>query len=129
MSKWGYEYNSIHFDNSYELAYYIWLTDNERSFIYHPQASFEYVDENGVSHEYFPDFLVEGKFYEICCSQLFNESGEPYNHYLKSFWWEKYNKMKEQDIIILREADVKPALEYCKKKYGKRYFKSFKLTS
>lgn len=124
---WGYEYNSIHFDSSYELAYYIWLTDSKKAFIYHPNVSFEYIDENNKKHDYYPDFLVNGKFYEIKGSQFFNEKNEPYNRYNHSYWWPKYNKMKENGIVILRENDLKEALEYCKSKYGKGYLKSFKL--
>lgn len=123
---WGYYFEDIHFDSSYELAYYIWLRDNEKSFIYHPDIHFDYKDEFGKQHEYCPDFLIEGKFYEIKGSQFFNEKDEPYNKYLKSFWWEKYNALKENGVTILREKDLKEPLEYCHKKYGKKYLKSFK---
>jgi len=99
----------------------------KKEFIYHPNFSFEYIDENNISHEYYPDFLIEGKFYEIKGGQFFNKDNEPYNFYLKQYWWGKYNKMKEEGIIILRDFDIKPALEYCKKQYGKDYLKSFKI--
>ena len=33
---WNYVYNGIHFDSSWEIAYYIWLKDNNIEFEYHP---------------------------------------------------------------------------------------------
>jgi hypothetical protein len=121
----GYRYNDIHFDSSYELAYYIWLTNTGKQFIYHPKFSFEYTGDDGQQHLYLPDFLIEGKFYEIKGAQFFR-NGEPYNHYTKTYWWDKYDTMKKYDVTILREADVKEAFEFVKNNYGKDFLKSCK---
>ncbi len=54
----GYTYKGIHFDSSWELAYYIWLTDHNKQFIYHPKHYMDYMDE-GINRVYQPDFLVD----------------------------------------------------------------------
>lgn len=123
----GYYYNNIHFDSSWELAYYIWLVDNKKEFIYHPSFSFTYIGDDSQEHEYYPDFLVEGKFYEIKGTQFFNENGEPYNMYTKNFWWSKYHLIKEHGVIILQKEDIKIYLEYIFNTYGKNYLQQYKI--
>ena len=125
-SKKGYFYDNKHFDSSWELAYYIWLNDNKIEFLYHPPFYLDYKDDDNKSHKYQPDFLINGKFYEIKGNQFFNEKGEPYNCYEKSFWWNKYKALTENNIIILRESYMRQYLVYVKEKYGKNYLKSFK---
>lgn len=122
----GYLYKDIHFDSSWELAYYIWLTDNNRSFLYHPNMYLEYVDKDNVTRKYQPDFLIEGVFYEIKGDQFFNEKEEPWNQYTKDFWWEKYNALVNNNVVILREKDMRNYLKYVKDTYGKSYLKSFR---
>lgn len=122
----GYSYNGLHFDSSWELAFYIWLTDNNKQFIFHPENYIEYIGDDGLLHNYYPDFLVEGIFYEIKGNQFFNEKEEPYNMYTQKYWWTKYNLIKKHKIVILREKDMKFYLEYIKKQYGKTYLKEFR---
>jgi len=122
----GYEFEGIHFDSSWELAYYIWLRDNGKGFIYHPPFYLTYLDDEETQHQYQPDFLVEGRFVEIKGDHFFNEKGEPYNHYAKAFWWNKYNALLEHKVEILKFEEVKQYLRYVKEKYGKDYLRSFK---
>ena len=122
----GYLFENIHFDSSWELAYYIWLKDNKKEFIYHPKLYMDYIDEDGINRIYQPDFLVEGTFYEIKGDQFFNEKGEPYNKYTKKFWWNKYNALKENKVKIIYLDDIKFYLRYIKDHYGKNYLKQFR---
>jgi len=123
----GYRYNDINFDSSYELAYYLWLTHLNKQFIFHPKIPMSYVGNDGLEHLYMPDFLIEGKFYEIKGGCFFNKDNEPYNHYTKSFWWEKYNAILAAGVIILREPDIKEAFSYVKEAFRKDFLKSCKL--
>ncbi|MCF0125775.1 MAG: hypothetical protein HUJ68_08505 [Clostridia bacterium] len=123
----GYYFNDIHFDSSWELAFYIYLTDNNKSFIYHPNFSFTYIGDDNQEHIYLPDFLVEGQFYEIKGTQFFNEKGEPYNMYTKTYWWDKYNSLIKNNVKILLKDDIKVYLEYVKKEYGKHFLSYWKL--
>lgn len=122
-----YRFMGMLFDSSWEIAYYIWLSDNNRSFVYHPNMFFEYKGSDGEIHKYYPDFLIEGKFYEIKGNQFFNEKNEPYNLYKKEFWWEKYNALLENNVTILREKDIKIALDYVNKNYGNQLLKNCKI--
>lgn len=126
-TKRGYSYNNIYFDSSWKLAFYIWLKENNKQFIYQPEFFIDYIDDNGINRRYSPDFLVEGKFYEIKGSQFFNEKNEPYNHYTKSFWWNKYNCLIKNNIYIMKEDEVLVYVRYVNKKYGNKYLKSFKV--
>jgi hypothetical protein len=123
----GYWYEDTHFDSSFELAYYIWLKDNDRQFLYHPPFTFEYIGDDNETHVYHPDFLVEGKFYEIKGTQFFNNKGEPYNMYTKSFWWEKYRSMKDNGVVILLKEDLKEVFSHIEELYGKKFLHQFKL--
>ena len=121
-----YIYNNIHFDSSWELAYYIYLNDYNIYFEYHPTITFKYLDNLGKERLYYPDFLVNGEYQEIKGEQFFNESNEPFSIYGNDFWWEKYNCLKEHSVKILRYNDLIPVFEYINSKYGKDYIKKFK---
>jgi len=123
----GYYYRDIHFDSSWELAYFLWLEGQGKEFIYHPNFTFEYIGDDGEIHLYHPDFLIEGVFYEIKGDQFFNENGEPYNCYTKTFWYNKYNEMKKQGVVILKQSDMKEPLDYVKKTFGKRFLKEHRI--
>lgn len=125
--KKNYFYNGVYFDSSWELAYYIWLNDNGIEFMYHPPFYIEYLGEDGKLHDYQPDFLINGVFYEIKGDQFFNEKNEPYNHYSKSFWWCKYNAIISYGVIIYRESYMRQYLKYIKNTYGKNYLKSYRV--
>lgn len=143
--KLKYYYNNIHFDSSYELAYYIWLTDNNKSFQYNPNIKFEYYVD-GKLHYYFPDFIVENEIHEIKGRMFFNSNGKmicPYKK--KSFssnlfsddekikndkiYQAKYLCMLHNNVKIITEKELKPIFKYLNEKYGKNYLKSFKVKS
>lgn len=122
----GYCYQGIHFDSSWELAVYIWLTDHNKKFLYHPPIPFKYIGDDNKEHEGYPDFLIEGKFYELKGTQFFNENHEPFNKYTQKFWWGKFQAMKENNITIWELKDIKPYLEYIKTTYGTDFLRGFK---
>lgn len=53
-----YSYDNNRFDSAPEVAFYIWLKDNNKQFTYHPDEFLSY-DFNGIAYRYFPDFKVE----------------------------------------------------------------------
>lgn len=124
----SYFYEDNYFDSSWELAYYIWLRDSGTPFTYQPQdCLIEYFDNKGTQHIYRPDFKVNNSLVEIKGDHFFNEKNEPYNSYTKTFWWEKYNILIENKVIILRLADVKVYLKYVYDTYGKDFLKEHKV--
>ena len=120
-----YFYNNINFDSSWELAYYIWLTDNNIEFEYQPNILFEYYI-NDKRHIYHPDFKVNNELIEIKGNQFFDNDNNLINPYSKEKLVEKQKCMYDNDIKILKYEDLKPIFSYIKNKYGKNYLKLFK---
>lgn len=122
-----YMYKNIHFDSSWELAYYIWLTDNNIDFTYQPNISFDYTTKkDNKKHKYFPDFLINGIFYEIKGDCFFNDNNEPIK-YDKYPWFEKYDSMQQNNVQVLRFADIKHCLKYCDEKFNSKvWYRQFK---
>ena len=123
--KQKYNYKNISFDSSWELAYYIWLEDNNIKFIYQPNTPFEYY-VNNHKKLYYPDFLIDTKYYELKGNQFFNENNQLINPFNKTLDLEKQQCMIDNNIIILREPDIKPILIFINDKYGKNYLYQFR---
>lgn len=124
-----YFYNNIYFDSAPELAFFIYLSDNNIEFEYHPNIRFEYFDKNGISHIYFPDFKVGNDIYEIKGDYFFREDGKlccPFDNKYDDNFESKHQCMIENNVIILRNSDYKKYLDYVSNKYGKKYLKQFK---
>lgn len=121
-----YFFDETYFDSSWELAYYIWLKDHNIEFKYHTEQ-IEYIGDDGKKHFYYPDFIVNGKIVEIKGDQFFNEKGEPYDHYHKVFWWNKYNLIVNNGGKILTRKDLIKQFDYVKFTYGKHFLKEHKL--
>lgn len=81
LEKYGYEYSlqvpeisakcrkkikrfGIYFDSQAEVKVYEFCIDKNIPVTYRP-CSFKYEDRFGKSHQYFPDFEINGKLYEI----------------------------------------------------------------
>ena len=123
-----YTYNNINFDSQLEIAYYIWLTDNSIQFEYQPNSSISYM-YNEKLHYYIPDFKVGNTYIEIKGDQFFKTDGtmqNPYNHSQDGLYEAKHKCMLANNVVILRDADIKPILQYISKTYGKTYLKQFK---
>lgn len=120
-----YVYKNISFDSSWELAYYIWLNDNNIKFQYQPNIPLKYYKED-KEHYYYPDFIIDDIFYEIKGNQFFNENNELINPFNNKLDLEKYQCMLDNNVKILKEQDIKLILNYIDDKYGKNYLKQFK---
>lgn len=124
-----YTYNGIHFDSSYELAYYIWCVDFNYDVIYKPNVAFDYTYE-GQSHKYNPDFLIDGKYVEIKGKQFFANKDpnsimvNPYNHLADGLYEAKHQCMKQNNVNII--TDCKIQMNYVRTTYGRDYLKQFK---
>ena len=121
----SYNYRNIFFDSSWELAYYIYLTDHDIDFQYQPDYFFEFLGKR-----YYPDFKVNGKFQEIKGEHFF-DGDKMVNPYDRSKEQDKIYEAKHQCMIhngvdILRYEQMKPILDYIYKTYSKHYLKLFK---
>ena len=123
-----YLFNNICFDSAPELAFYIWLSDNNIKFEYQPNITFEYEFE-GKKHFYMPDFLVENQLIEIKGRQFLNEDGtwrNPYNKNQNEICEAKHQCVLKNNVKILYFNNYKKYLDYINDKYGKDYLKKFK---
>ena len=126
-----YQYHGIKFDSMPEIAFYIWLTDNQIPFEYHPRISIQY-SYAGQSYSYFPDFTVLGHYVEIKGPQFFKDNDpskemvDPYNPERNGIVEAKHQCMLANNVIILTSKDYQQYLDYVSEKYGKNYLKQFK---
>lgn len=125
----GYIYNDITFDSAPELAFYIWLIDNNIKFEYQPNIQFEYFDENNKRHLYFPDFNIEGQLIEIKGNQFLNEDGtwkNPYDRNQDALIEAKHQCLLKNNVKIFYKEQYMKYIKYVQNKYGKKYLIQFK---
>ena len=123
-----YVFHDISFDSIPEIAYYIWLTDNNISFEYQPNISLEYEYE-GKKHVYMPDFKVEDQLVELKGSQFLKEDGSWKNPYDKSqdgLFEAKHQCLLKNSVKIIYTDEYMNYVKYVEEKYGKDYLKQFK---
>lgn len=136
-----YFYNGMYFASGPELAYYIWLVDNNIMFKYQPNAKFEY-RYAGKIHMYNPDFfLIDNKQYiEIKGDFYFensNTSGRMWYPYRKSKTKEqlryldglaraKQKCMFDNNVKIITSNQYQIYLKYIRENYGKEYISQFR---
>lgn len=124
-----YKYDNINFDSKPEIAYYIWLKDNNIDFEFQPNVKFEYLYENKLYY-YIPDFKVENEYIEIKGLQFFknydiNETMiNPFDRTQDAKYEAKHQCMIKNNVKIL--TDTKIYENYVKNKYGRTYLDSFK---
>lgn len=131
-----YEYDGKIFDSKPELAYYIWLTDTGRRFVYHDFLKYFEYNFKGKINRYFPDFYLidEHQYVEIKGSQFFRPDGSMFLPYKgKHMSDEKYIEMcnkyeaKHQCMIangvkIITDKNFEhiQAMRHVANKYGKK---------
>lgn len=132
---WKYIYDEKSFDSSWELAYYIWLKDNNENFEYPCETHFQYLDAEGKQHTYIPDFKVNNQIIEIKGSHFLDSKtglkspyykNKNYNNSLIDGKDPKYKCIIDNNVKILSLNEIKPYIEYVEQKYGKNYLKKFK---
>ena len=115
-------HDNIWFDSTWEVRVYDFLKDNHIPFEYSPSISIPYIHDGGTFY-YHPDFLANGKVYEVKGEQFFkvDESGHEvmFNPYRDPEWsdgryaWEcgkyeaKHQCMLRNNVVILRESDIR----------------------
>lgn len=120
-----YTYNELNFDSAAELAYFIWLIDNDAHFEYQPEISFAYT-YNGKTHMYHPDFMVENAFVEIKGAHFFEDGKmiNPYDRTQDGLYEAKHQCMIDNSVKIITDYDE--YIRYVNDKYTKNYLSAFK---
>jgi len=109
------------FDRSWEFKVYDFLTEHNIQFEYHPKISIPYKCED-TQHYYHPDFLVNGRLYEVKGDNFFriNEETGKEEMYLtwkgnlsdEEYEWKcklyeaKHQCMIANNVIILRKKEI-----------------------
>lgn len=122
-AKTNYSFNSLNFDSSWELAFYIYYIDHNFKVIRAP-CSIDYSYE-GSQHKYFPDFKIQNRIFEIKGPQFFNEDGnmiDPFDSSGNVRAAAKYKCMLSNNVIII--TDCSKYLDYVNSKYGKDFLRS-----
>lgn len=135
-----YSYDGKYFDSSPELAFYIWLQDNDIEFEFHDGSFLEY-EFNGNVMRYFPDFIVEGQMIEIKGNHFFEDNdpskkmicpfkkkGQSYEDYQLACqkYEAKHQCMIASNVKILTNADYQKYLDYVDQMHGKHYLEQFR---
>ena len=124
-----YYYNTEYFDSSWGLAFYIYFIDKGFEVCREPK-SIQYVYNDKI-HYYFPDFEVNGQFYEIKGNQFWNEDGtmcNPYDHTQDGLFEAKHQCGLMNNVIFLREPELKVYINYVASKYGHNWKSKFKVS-
>ena len=102
------EYDSLTFDSSWEVTVYQYCKENNISCEYQPNITFEY-EYGGKEHYYHPDFLINGKLYEVKGNHFFDGDKmiNPYDRTQDGLYEAKHQCMIKNNIIILKENDIK----------------------
>lgn len=122
-AKKRYTFENESFDSSWELAFFIFHKDKNIN-IKRCTTGFPYVDDNGSSHIYYPDFEIDGKFFEIKGRQFFTEGVFDGGIYKTSSYKNKIECMNRNNVELV--TDVTNYLNYIKSNYGKDYLKQFR---
>ena len=116
------KYPELTFDSTWEVKVYEFCRDNNIPVEYSPEISYPY-EYDGKTWTYHPDFLINGKVYEVKGDHFFriNESTgkeEMFNPYRSPKWSDeqyawvcgkfeaKHQCMLENSIKIIRDSDI-----------------------
>lgn len=125
-----YRYHDLKFDSSWELAFYIYLTDMKKEFAYPCPQVFEYIGWDDKLHHYHPDFLVEGQIIEIKGDQFLDPVHGLINPFggkevIKDGYHPKFQCMLDHDVLVMSNAQMEPILRYVDEVYGQNYLEQF----
>lgn len=101
------EYDGLTFDSSWEVDVYKFCKEHNLTCEYQPDITFEY-EYDGKKHVYHPDFLINGKLYEVKGEQFFDEKGKMINPYNRNDYTDglaeaKHQCMLQNKVIFLRK--------------------------
>ena len=122
-----YFYDNLNFDSYPELCFYIYCKDFNLN-IKRTPSFLEYTFE-GQIHKYFPDFEIDGKYYEIKGNQFLTKDGKwqnPFDHSLDKKYEAKRQCAIKNNVIILYSKDYQKYIDYIEEKYRGNYLNQFK---
>jgi hypothetical protein len=104
-------YRGIWCDSTWELAWVVYNVDHDIIFKRNNDF-YEYIF-NGLTKKYYPDFIIEGTYYEIKGRKNFEKLNEQNKEKIRQF---------KKKLVVLYQSDMKPYLDYVIDKYGKDFY-------
>lgn len=101
-------YNGIFCDSSWELAFVIYSLDKGIP-IKRCSEHFQY-EINGHRHNYFPDFVIDGVYYEIK------------NYYTETVYAKIRQFPEDKKLVIIDGKQIQFYINYCTYKYGPHFY-------
>ena len=104
-----YIYNNINFDSSWVASVAKYCDENNIQYEYQPNIRFEY-EFNGVTHYYHPDFIINGKIYEVKGDHFIKEDGSwknPFDHSKDALFNAKYQCAMRHNVIVISIKNLK----------------------
>lgn len=126
--QYRYMYDNISFDSSPEIALYIWLKDNNIDFEYNPNVRYEYSVNDSVKY-YFPDFRIEGYYYELKGPQFIENDKWicPWDRSRDYEYEEKHKCVISNNVKIIQSKEYNIYCDYCKNKFNdSHWYRKFK---
>ena len=101
------EYDGLSFDSSWEVIVYRYCKDNNIQCDYQPNIIFEY-EYDGKKHYYHPDFLINGKIYEVKGEHFFNGDKMicPFDRNKDGLFEAKHQCILNNDVIFIRNNEI-----------------------
>lgn len=100
------KYKNISFDSNWEVIVYKFCEEHNLNFEYQPDVLFEY-EFDGIKHYYHPDFLIEGKLFEVKGEHFFDGDKMiiPFNRnkYTDDIAEAKHQCMIKNNVTIIRK--------------------------
>ena len=115
-SKHKYNLDDYSFDSKAEFLVYKFCKENGLKVVYQPK-SIEYKDSLSKSHQYIPDFEIEGKLYEVKGDYLLTNENKLYFPYRNTLTETELNEfdsrdeaktqcMKDNHVTIIRTSQI-----------------------
>ncbi len=108
-----YELDNFTFDSAWEVVFYLYYRD-KGCVIKRNDKHFTYIKDN-KEHDTMVDFTIDGILYEIKSSFIINTQQE------------KIKMLKENNVNIISDDEIKMYFNYVYEKYGKEYIKQFRI--
>lgn len=105
-------FDSMLFDSTWELKLYKFCKENNMSIIYQP-CTINYYDGNNKHHVYHPDFMIDGRLYEVKGDHLLRD-GKLYNPFSDTFDVYKQKCMDDNNVTIISLEEIKNLKEFFK---------------
>ena len=117
-----YYLDGLYFDSGWEVAYYIWLRDNNIEFEYHPKEIIYYFNDSMRTYQ--PDFIVNNQIIEIKSEVLLEElmfaDEASQAHY-------KWECMVKNNVRVITRPEILFYTDFVESAYWKEYIHSLKV--